>query len=181
MPITKEDTKPVPSSRRRGRPRKHDSATERVRAFQIAHNLRRVTVDVPQDSTVCIRDYARKLREIAKSSATTDDIIMGDAQADKWLSSLDWKIANMRYADGVNKPMILTDMLSRIRGMVRESLGSFIWSVEIRFPDQYQQGRVEIAAGVAKDIELCKALVEANMRALVSRLSVKRAGQFILQ
>jgi hypothetical protein len=50
---------------RPGRPRKHQSDADRIRAFRSAHGLCKVTVDVPTQFAAQLRDYARQLRRWA--------------------------------------------------------------------------------------------------------------------
>jgi hypothetical protein len=55
------------ATRKRGRPRKHESATARVRAFREARSLCKVTVDVPAQYAEQLRAYARLLRVTARA------------------------------------------------------------------------------------------------------------------
>jgi hypothetical protein len=53
--------------RKRGRPRKHESAAARVRAFREAQSLCKVTIDVPAQYAEQLRAYARLLRVTARA------------------------------------------------------------------------------------------------------------------
>jgi hypothetical protein len=58
---------------RAGRPRKHQSDAERIRAFRSAHGLRKLTVDVPTKFADEVRDYARQLRKAADAASKVED------------------------------------------------------------------------------------------------------------
>jgi hypothetical protein len=60
---------------RMGRPRKHGSAAERIRAFRIAHDLQKVTLDVPTCFAAQLRQYARLLRQFAGQNAISDNAV----------------------------------------------------------------------------------------------------------
>jgi hypothetical protein len=63
-----EETKNLP----RGRPRKHESKKARVQAFREAHNLRKLTIDVPAISIDAMREFAYWLRQVTRLNDNVD-------------------------------------------------------------------------------------------------------------
>jgi hypothetical protein len=150
-----------------GRPRKHLTVVDRVRAYRLAHGLRKVTVDVPSEFADELRKFSRQLRD-----QPPEELL-----AYKHVAALAWKEEAVLLANGYSLSITIRDPAGLIGAGLKQHLNEQGWDWYVwdpRYPSKEKFGTI-VSSGKARDVEKAKAIAHLIILDCVARYFRQKA------